>query len=102
MAAKKDDTAAPAVESAIEAEATGVDTVDHEYKGHTYAVPATVDDWPLSALRAARNGDPLGVLEKILGDEQFAVFEARNGTVRDLRQFSEEVSNLSGFAELGN
>lgn len=102
MAAKKDDTAAPAAETAVEAEATGVDTVEHEYKGYTYTVPATVDDWPLGALRAARNGDPLGVLETILGDEQFAVFETRNGTVRDLRKFSEEVSNLSGFTELGN
>ncbi|AXH50478.1 tail assembly chaperone [Gordonia phage Ruthy] len=87
--------------SAVEAEAIGADTITVEYEGHRYTVPASVEDWSIDTLEAAENGAPTGVLRGVLGDDQYAVFKTRHPKVRNLKEMSQKVANVSGFNETG-
>ncbi|QIN93604.1 tail assembly chaperone [Gordonia phage DumpsterDude] len=114
MAKQKDDTAEVAkfvdenfddikasASSAVEAEAIGADTITVDYEGHQYTVPASVEDWSIDTLEAAEKGAPTGVLRGVLGDDQYEVFKTRHPKVRNLKEMSQKVANVSGFNETG-
>lgn len=61
-------------------------TVDIEYAGETYSVPAA-EDWDIDVLEAIDAQRATVALRSLLGDEQYKEFRARHTKVRELNEF---------------
>lgn len=62
-------------------------TVDLLYKGNKYTAPASPFDLPaeyIEGMHAKPDANLAGMVEAILGPEQYATFKATRPTVRDL------------------
>lgn len=86
---------------AVQAEATGAETITVEYGGHTYTVSATVDGWDFETLELFEAGKSIAASKAILGEEQFATFKATKPTVRDFNALMETIAGRYGFENAG-
>ncbi|QDQ97983.1 hypothetical protein [Tomitella fengzijianii] len=86
----------------VRREAEGDDTVQIDYRGHTYTVPADQDDWSIDALEAFERNHVVAGVRELLGPEQWARFKARHNNRRAFRGFLDEVSDVFGFGDAGN
>ncbi len=87
----------------LEAEASGVETMDVEFRGETFQVPLDVLDWHRLAKKAFREGQPDEAVPYLLAPVQYAKFVARFGeTVRPAAEFGVEVTKALGFGASGN
>jgi len=77
--------------AALESEATAKPTT-FEHQGNTYTVPDPLD-FPLAVLSAE---DELSIVRLILGDEQWAAFEATKPTIRQFQELAELVDGSTG------
>ncbi len=83
--------------AAIKAEALS-EAVEFEYDGLSYDIPAA-DDWPVAVLTAVEEGKAATFVRALLGPEQWAAFNAKPRTVRDLNGLAEALAEAAG---LGN
>lgn len=88
---------------AVQAEATGQETVDIDWDGVTVTLPAKPDDWDLEALEAFEQGKPATAARGVLGDQYDATvraYKAKHGRgpkVRDLETLMQAFATAYGF-----
>lgn len=88
--------------TAVQAEADGDPTVDVEWEGLTFTVPASVDDWPIAALDHYEMDRGLAFLRELLGAKQFAQFTAGgNRKARDANSLAAAIQKKAGYGEPG-
>lgn len=66
-----------------EIEATGVETLNLDFKGETYVLPAARRDAPLELAEALEADEMTGALRALLGPDQWARFKATKPTIGD-------------------
>ena len=69
--------------SAAQTEAEGIETIDVEWRGLSFTVPADADDYPLEAVMAFERGENFAALEMILGPKSWAEFVRTKPLKRD-------------------
>lgn len=85
-----------------EVEASGADTIDIDYGGNTYTVPASPDLWDIEVLELAEAGQNTKVIRAVLGDKQYEAFKAANPKVKALKEFDALLQERYGFGSSGN
>lgn len=88
--------------NAVEAEATGDDTITVEWRDAVLAVPASLDDCPIAAIEAMELGKAAGFLAHVLG-EQYDELKASGllKTKRDLDDLGDTVLAPLGLRRSG-
>lgn len=83
-------------------EAEDAETATIEWRGETFVLPATVDDWPIDALEAFEAGRAAAAVRALLDEDQYARMKRLGGKVRDFNEFGELIARLFGFDSAGN
>lgn len=93
---------------AVEAEATGAATVGISFDGHTYTIPASIDDADINVIRAFEQGHATVFVAELMGADQFALLERRHRkahdgrfTKADLDRLAEQIAEAYGFEGTG-
>jgi hypothetical protein len=92
---------------AVQAEATGADTITVEWDGVPVTLPAKPDDWDLETLEAFEQGKAATAVRGVLGssyDSVLGAFQKRHGRkpkVRDLESFMQAFASAYGFESPG-
>lgn len=84
-----------------EAEASDIQTMDVDYEGTTYKVPASPEDWDIEVQRLFQADRRVDAYEALLGETQFAAFYKKHRTNRHLNAFAEVLSIRYGFKSAG-
>lgn len=87
--------------SGAQVEASGVERVAFEWRGHALTMPASMDDWPIAAQLAFEEGKPATGVRGVLGPQQFALLIAAGYVNRDLNELSQQMLNVLGLGDLG-
>lgn len=86
----------------VEATAPVGETVDVEWDGHAYKVPASLDDMDLDAVEAFTDGNALQFVRAALGPDQWALLKERGrGRPHRFPEFRERVAVAMGFGGEG-
>lgn len=86
----------------VQAEATGAETVNIEYGGNTYTVPAAIDDYDGDVVDAMDDQKLSHAIRGILGDDQWERFKASKPKVSAYGEFIEAWTKAIGLDSLGN
>ena len=92
---------------AVQAEATGAETITVDWAGVTVTLPARPDDWDLETLEAFEQGKAATAVRGVLGksyDRTLAEFQKVNGRkpkVSDLESFMQAFASAYGFGSPG-
>ena len=88
--------------SAAQNEAQGVKTVEVEWDGHKYTVPASLDLIDLDVLEQFIDGNVLTFVREMLGPEQWAALKGRQaGKPHRFAELREAISEAMGESEPG-
>lgn len=90
-----------AMTTPAENEATGVETVDVEWRGHNLTLPASLDDADISVMEAFEDGKGVRALRALLGDRQWAALTAAGMKGRDFKELTPVVAKALGFGSEG-
>lgn len=83
-------------------EVDGDETVTLEWGGHTYEVPASLEDCDIEVLEAFEAGKAAAAVSGVLGRAQWAQLKARSKPkVRDLADLMDKVAEVYGFQGSG-
>lgn len=88
--------------SAAEREAEGIETVEVEYDGEVYEIPADVQDWPVDVSEAFERGLAVTAIRGLLGRDQWAKVSAKKYRLRQLGEMYERLAEAGGFSDSGN
>lgn len=88
--------------SAAQVEAEGVQTIDVEWRGHTFTVPADADDWTVEAMMAFEEGLNAHGLKAILEPAAWAELMATKPRKRDLMDLFDAMAKALGMDSSGN
>jgi hypothetical protein len=80
----------------------GYDTVDVEYDGETYTIPADPLDWPFEAQEALDGRQATKLLRALLGPDQYQTFQSKGYRTRHFNDFSNLIAEAGGFKKSGN
>jgi hypothetical protein len=80
---------------------TEPETVDIDYKGTTYTLPASMDDCDVAVLEAFEGGKLTAALSGILGERQYTALKAKGLKVRDLNELTDLIVAAMGFGDRG-
>lgn len=86
----------------VEAEATGVESVEVEYAGHTYEMPGSLDDCDADVLEAIDAQKLSVAIRALLGPAQYAAFKAGKPKVRDFGGLFDAYAERIGLGSTGN
>lgn len=87
--------------SAAQIEAEGVETVDVEWRGHTFTIVADADDYPLEAVMAFERGQNFVGLEIVLGPKQWHEFMKTKPRKSDGVDLMGAMNGALGFGDSG-
>lgn len=98
--------------AAAEAEAQAVDELDGEivdgsglipisWRGHTFTVPASSDDWDVEVTEAFEGGKAATAIRGLLGEDQWEEFMTERPKNRDLAEMFEQIAEALGFESAG-
>lgn len=82
-------------------EASGVDTIEVEYLGDRYTMPATADDWDIEALELFQSGRSVAAVGLLMGTKQYSAFKVKHRTARRINEFADQLAVLYGFKSAG-
>ena len=86
-------------EEARKAETTGSPTATFEFRGESFDMPLSYDDYPLSYIEAALDGKPLAIqARELLGPEQWARVRGMGLNGRDLEELGEAMQSAAGIS----
>lgn len=85
--------------SAAQIEAEGVKTVDVQWRGHTFTVPAEAEDWPVEVTLAFEEGKAASGVRGMLGTEQWAELMKTNPRNKDLGDLFTAIAKDLGLGE---
>lgn len=88
--------------SAVEREARGIETVDVDYDGETYVIPAEVLDWSLDATVAFEEGRAVTAMRILLAPKQFRTLMSKGYTNRQFAELFDLLAKAGGFETSGN
>lgn len=88
-------------EKARKAEAKGDGTATLEFRGETFTVSTSYDDWTVDFLESLEEGKSVGIVRGALGTKQWHVVKGMNLKVRDLRLLAEDIAAAMGFGSAG-
>ena len=72
------------------------------WDGHTYSVPASLDDVDLDALEALADGNALGFARGCLGPDQWQLLKERSrGKPHRFAELRNEIAKAMGFVDEG-
>lgn len=85
----------------VQVEADGDPTIDVEWRDRTWTVPATVEDWPVTAMEHYEMNRGTLFLKELLGPAQWATFTGlepppRN---RDINALATTIQRGAGYGE---
>ncbi len=88
---------------AIEREARNIDTAEVVWRGHTFTVPSSPDDWDVELTLAFEEGKVASAISMLLGAEQWNAFMSTKPKPknRDLGEMFEAVAQQLGFQSAG-
>lgn len=73
-----------------EAVAEENDTIEVEFRGNKYTLPALAKEWDVEVMEALEDGRQVGVLRALLGDDQWRLLKSRhNLKLKDLDEISD-------------
>lgn len=81
-------------------EAEGIETVEVEFDGETYEIPADPIDWEIDVTEAFETGRMITACRGLLGPEQFAVLSRKGYRNRDFRRLFKLLAEAGGFESL--
>jgi hypothetical protein len=100
-------TTEPSLDPA-EAEATGEETVEVTFEGHTYTIPASVDDVDIEVIRAFERNAGMAIVDGLLGQDQMALLERRHRsrhagkfTSSAMKPLIDDIARALGFTDPG-
>lgn len=88
--------------SAPQREAEDDETVDLNFRGTKFTVPADQEEWPILAVQAFANGRNIDAVQHLLGPRQWALYVTKFGKKRDFDAFAELIADVFGFGAPGN
>ena len=100
MAARKESLPTDATESAVQAEAEGVEMVSVEFDGHTFTFPQDALNWTVGTRRAFKRTDLDEGIPLLLGD-QFTAAGGDDWTGHKLNDLALEIGKAAGFGDVG-
>ncbi|WP_280371171.1 hypothetical protein [Nocardia wallacei] len=87
---------------AVQVEAEGIETVEVEYDGEFYVIPADPLDWPRTASKAFERGQANIAIDLILGTKQARKLDRKGYTNRQTNELFELLAEAGGFENMGN
>lgn len=82
-------------------EAEGIETIDVQWRGQTFTVPAASDDWPIAVTLAFERGQGALALHTLLGPRRFAELQRQGLRTRDLTELTELILKQYGLGSSG-
>lgn len=87
---------------AVKAEIEEASTVEIEWDGKTWTIPASPDHWSALALQALEQGKPMTFLENVLGRQQWGKFtRGKRSSAGDASELTSLVYGAYGEDEPG-
>lgn len=72
-----------------------------EFRGESYTVPASVEDWSIDALDHYEGGRSVQFVRELLSTEEYERLRKQAKTVRDLEEFAKLVRKAGGMERRG-
>lgn len=88
--------------SAPQREAEGITTIEIEYDGEFYEIPADPADWPITASEALENKRVISAVRLMLGPQQWAKVARKGYRNRQFSEMFDLIANEGGFENAGN
>lgn len=88
--------------SPAQREAEAIDTIELEFRGGKFTVPAHPDDFPVLASQAFSKNMNIDGIEHLLGPRQWALFLSKNPRKKDFDEFARQFFTSMGFGDEGN
>lgn len=85
----------------LQAEAEGIETVEVVWRDHTYTVPASPDDWPISATLALEEGKAATFVGELIGKKAVVALAKAGLRNSDLGDLAQAILAAEGVADQG-
>ena len=85
--------------AALEAEATGENVREFQYKNKTYKINGDPEQWALEAMEAYEDGKSVAMVRALLGPDQWAQFMRTRPATKDFADFLEILFKTIGVEE---
>lgn len=85
--------------AALEAEAKENNEIEFEFGGKTYVVDKNPDNWSIETMLAFEEGKSIGVVQAMLGPQQWTKFMATRPTNKTFGEFTEKLFGALGISE---
>lgn len=92
----------PPKKTAAQREAEGIETVEVEYDGEFYEIPADPIDWKVSTTEAFEQGKIVTAIRGLVGREQWAILAGKGYRNRQFRELFDLLAEAGGFEQSGN
>jgi hypothetical protein len=93
--------AASALEAETRPATAPIAVVVVQHEGQTYSVPASRDDWPMTAVEALDDGKVTYALRAVLGEKQWKRFKKTQPTVKVMGGLFDGIAKACGFEDTG-
>lgn len=84
--------------AALEAEAKSEEVAEFEYDGKKYKVDKNSENWSLDTMLAFEQGKSIGVVQAMLGPDQWTKFMSTKPTNKKFADFSERLFEVLGIS----
>ena len=82
-------------------EAKDATTATVEFRGDTFTVPRSYDDWTVDFLESIEEGKVIGIVRGALGPAQWRRVKGMNLTMKQLQPFADDIAAAMGFGSPG-
>jgi len=94
-----DDEPPDAAKSAAQAEAEGDETLDVEWQGYTFTIPAQIDEWSGDALEAFEGGKAITAVRELVGSSRLDAvkreYRKQHGRAMRVKDYGEIVDAVA-------